>query len=207
MYVLSPLPYAYDALEPVIDEATMRLHHDKHHQAYVDKFNLALSNFPELEKLAPEELLRQFQSLVQEKVPADIANAIKNHGGGVVNHNLFWELLTHGGATEPQGELREAIRAMGGFEKFKASFSELATKHFGSGWAWLVVDQDKNLQMYSLPNQDSPLLQGHQPILAIDVWEHAYYLKYQNRRNEYLEAIWQLVNWSVVDRYYQAANA
>lgn len=206
MYVLSPLPYAYEALEPVIDAETMRLHHDKHHQAYVDKYNQALNNYPELQKLSPEELLWSFADKVHGVVPDDVATTLKNQGGGVVNHNFFWQILATDAPHEPQGELREAIRAMGGFEKFKETFTQLALQQFGSGWAWLAVDQEKNLQLYTSANQDSPLLQKWQPILAVDVWEHAYYLKYQNRRNEYLAAIWNVLNWAKMEELYQKAN-
>lgn len=206
MHVLSPLPYAYDALEPYLDAATMKLHHDKHHQAYIDKLNQALDKYPELQKLAPEDLLKQYQQLVVDKLPADIQTAIRNHGGGVVNHNQYWEMMSPDGPREPLGDLREAIRAMGGFDKFKTSLMDLAMKQFGSGWAWLVLDQERNLQMYSLPNQDSPLAQQHIPLLGVDVWEHAYYLKYQNRRNDYLEAIWHVLDWQKIEDRFQEAN-
>lgn len=206
MYNLSPLPYAYDALEPYIDAETMRFHHDKHHQAYVDKLNQALDKYPELQKLAPEDLLKSYKDLVADKLPIEIQTAIKNHGGGVVNHDIFWEILSPEGPREPLGELREAIRAMGGFDKFKTSFTDLAMKQFGSGWAWLVIDANQDLQMYSSNNQDSPLIQGHFPLLAVDVWEHAYYLKYQNKRNDYLEAIWHVLDWQKIEDRFQLAN-
>ena len=205
MYNLSPLPYAYDALEPYIDAETMRFHHDKHHQAYVDKLNQALDKYPELQKLAPEDLLKSYKDLVADKLPIEIQTAIKNHGGGVVNHDIFWEILSPEGPREPLGELREAIRVMGGFDKFKTSFTDLAMKQFGSGWAWLVIDANQDLQMYSSNNQDSPLIQGHFPLLAVDVWEHAYYLKYQNKRNDYLEAIWHVLDWQKIEERYQRA--
>ncbi len=202
MYTLAPLPYAYEALEPHIDATTMQLHHDKHHQAYLDKLNAAVENHPELAALPIEALLKQLPAQVQT-LPADIYAALRNHGGGYANHNLFWEILTPGGAKEPNGELAAAIAtAFGDMAGLKTKLVDAATKQFGSGWAWLVVDEMGKLAVYSTPNQDSPLMQQHQPLLGIDVWEHAYYLKYQNRRPEYLEAVWQLLNWDVIAARY-----
>lgn len=205
MYTLAPLPYSYEALEPHIDAATMRLHHDKHHQTYLDKLNAAVEKYPELAALPIEELLQQFSTLTAS-LPTDSQTAIRNHGGGYANHNLFWEILTPGGAHEPTGELAAAIAtAFGDLASLKTQLLDVATKHFGSGWAWLVADETGGLHVYSTPNQDSPLIQQHRPLLGIDVWEHAYYLKYQNRRPEYLEAIWQLLNWDVIAARYLTA--
>lgn len=205
MYTLAPLPYAYEALEPHIDAATMRLHHDKHHQTYLDKLNAAVEKYPELAALPIEALLRQFSTLTAS-LPTDSQTALRNHGGGYANHNLFWEILTPGGAHEPTGELTGAIvTAFGDLAALKTQLLDVATKHFGSGWAWLVADETGALHVYSTPNQDSPLMQQHRPLLGIDVWEHAYYLKYQNRRPEYLEAIWQLLNWDVITARYLTA--
>lgn len=204
MHHLANLPYAYEALEPYIDAATMRLHHDKHHQAYLDKFNAALADYPKLEELEAEELLWQFSDLMTEEIPKDIQTAIKNHGGGYVHHNILWETISPNGPREAVGNLSAAISSQfSSFAQFKAQFTDLATKHFASGWAWLVLDENKKLAIYSLPNQDSPLLKKHYPLMGIDVWEHAYYLKYQNRRPEYLEAIWQVLDWQKIEDRYQ----
>jgi len=204
MSKIKPLAYSYDALEPFIDEATMRVHHDKHHQGYFDKFKAAVEANPELKELSAEEVLWQLEDLKKD-LPEATYLALKNNGGGYIHHNVFWEIMSPDGVREPQGELREMIRGMGGFDKFKQAFTQLALKQFGSGWAWLVLDENKNLQMYSLPNQDSPLSLHHQPILAVDVWEHAYYLKYQNKRAEYLENWWQVVDFAAAEKRYQAA--
>lgn len=202
MYTLSPLPYAYDALEPHIDEATMRVHHDKHHQAYLDKFNAALEAHPELATDKAEAVL---WNLAETVIPEATKTALKNNGGGYVHHNIFWETMSPDGARSPQGELAQKIEEMGGFEEFKKNFTETAMKQFGAGWAWLVVDQDKNLKIYSLPNQDSPLLNKETPILGVDVWEHSYYLKYQNRRADFIEAWWNVLDWDKIEEKYQAA--
>ncbi|MFO7171391.1 MAG: superoxide dismutase [Bacillota bacterium] len=201
-FSLPPLPYDYNALEPYIDEQTMRIHHDKHHAAYVNNLNAALEQAPELQNLSIEELLRNI-----DKVPENIRTAVRNNGGGHANHTLFWEILSPQGGGEPTGELADAIAAtFGSFEKFKEEFSKAAANRFGSGWAWLVVDQEGKLQVYSTANQDSPYMEGHTPILGLDVWEHAYYLKYQNRRPEYIAAFWNIVNWPEVARRYAAAR-
>ncbi|MCG0238139.1 MAG: superoxide dismutase [Firmicutes bacterium] len=201
-FTLPPLPYDYNALEPYIDEQTMRIHHDKHHAAYVNNLNAALEQAPELQNLSIEELLRNI-----DKVPEKIRTAVRNNGGGHANHTLFWEILSPKGGGEPTGELADAIAAtFGSFEKFKEQFSQAAANRFGSGWAWLVVDQEGKLQVYSTANQDSPYMEGHTPILGLDVWEHAYYLKYQNRRPEYIAAFWNIVNWPEVARRYAAAR-
>jgi Fe-Mn family superoxide dismutase len=193
-YAVPPLPFAYDALEPHIDEATMRLHHDKHHQAYVDKTNAALGDSP-LANRSVQELLQRL-----DEVPEDRRTTVRNNAGGHANHTLFWEILVPGGADRPEGALADAISStFGGFEAFKANLSEAAINRFGSGWAWLVHDGSQ-LGVVSTANQDSPVTEGSRPLLGVDVWEHAYYLKYQNRRPEYVEAWWNVVNWDVVAR-------
>ncbi len=205
MHTLSTLPYAYEALEPHFDAATMRLHHDKHHQAYLDKFNAALTDLPELAAMDAEDLLWQYQDLVEGKIAADIATAIRNHGGGFAHHNLLWSTMSAAGPRQAVGELAAAITSQFfSFDSFKQQFSELAAKHFGAGWAWLVLTKEGQLAMYSLPNQDSPLLQQHYPLMGIDVWEHAYYLHYQNRRPDYIEAAWQVLDWEQIENRYQA---
>lgn len=196
---LPPLPYAYDALEPYIDARTMEIHHTKHHKAYLDKLNEALKNRPALADKPVEELLRDIQS-----VPEDIRQTVINHGGGHANHALFWRIMGPKKGGEPKGDLGRAIAAaFGDFGRFKAEVSKAAASRFGSGWAWLVVDRDGKLHVYSTANQDSPLMQGHKPILGLDVWEHAYYLKYQNRRPDYVEAWWNVVDWDRVAELYR----
>ena len=192
-FTIDSLPLSPDALEPFIDKETMQLHHDKHHQTYADKLNLALEKYPKLYEQSLESLLSNL-----EAVPGDIRTAVKNHGGGVANHNLFWKMLA------PKQEASETIKqalsqSFGNFERFKDQFTQTALNHFGSGWVWLVKDATGKLKIYSLPNQDSPLSQGDTPILALDIWEHAYYLKYQNRRAEYIQAWWNVVNWTTVE--------
>lgn len=191
---LPPLPYGYDALEPHIDKETMMLHHDKHHAAYVNNLNAALEKHPELADKSVEDLIRDLNA-----VPEDIRAAVRNNGGGHINHAMFWEIMRPGGGREPQGGLADNIRrAFGDFEAFKKQFNEAGVKQFGSGWVWLVRGKDGGLQITSTPNQDNPLSQGLTPVLGNDVWEHAYYLKYQNRRPEYLAAWWNVVNWDVI---------
>jgi superoxide dismutase, Fe-Mn family len=191
-YSVPDLPYAYDALEPHIDEATMRVHHDKHHQAYVDKANAALEGTP-LEGTAIEEILKDL-----DQVPADKRTAVRNNGGGHHNHTLFWESLSPDGGGAPGGALGDAINAtFGSFDDFKAKLKDTGVGQFGSGWAWLVHD-GSGLAVVGTANQDSPLSSGQTPLLGIDVWEHAYYLKYQNRRPDYLDAVWNVINWDVV---------
>jgi superoxide dismutase, Fe-Mn family len=201
-YTLPPLPYEYDALEPHIDARTMEIHHTKHHQTYIDKLNAALENHSELSEKSVEELLLDFAN-----VPAELTTPVRNHGGGHANHSLFWTILSPNGGGEPGGDLGTAIDSVfGSFDAFKKLFSNNAINHFGSGWSWLVVAEGQ-LVPYSLPNQDSPLTAGEYPILGLDVWEHAYYLKYQNRRPDYVNAFWEIVNWDEVGRGYAAALA
>lgn len=198
---LPPLPYAYDALEPHIDARTMEIHHTKHHQAYINNLNAALEKHPALQSKALDALLRDINS-----VPEDIRTAVRNHGGGHANHSLFWQIMGPSRALGPGGALAPAINAaFGSLDAFKDTFTKTATAHFGSGWAWLVVNPAGELKVYSTLNQDSPLMNGDTPILGLDVWEHAYYLKYQNRRPEYITAWWNVVNWGeVTERYLKA---
>ena len=196
-YKLPPLPFAYDALEPYIDAETMELHHDKHHQTYVDNLNKAIEPYAQLADLTAEDLLRRL-----DQVPEEIRTAVRNHGGGHVNHQLFWEILGPKAGKAPTGAIAEAItKHFGAFERFQSLFTDAATKHFGSGWAFLVVNPStEGLEIMSLPNQDSVLLHGKQGLLCCDVWEHAYYLKYRNRRADYLVAWWNVVAWDVVNQ-------
>ncbi len=190
-FTLPPLPYAFDALEPHIDAKTMEIHHDKHHGAYVNNVNKALESAPEFAKLSIEELCAQIS-----KVPENIRTAVRNNGGGHLNHSMFWKLMKKGGGGEPSGDLANAIKsAFGSFAEFKTKFAQAGATRFGSGWAWLLV-RDGKLAIESTPNQDNPVMDGGKPILGLDVWEHAYYLKYQNRRPDYIEAWWNVVNWS-----------
>ena len=187
------LPYAYDALEPTIDEQTMHLHHDKHHQAYVDKANAALEGT----EWADKDVVEVLQNL--DSLPADKQAAVRNNGGGHYNHSLFWEMMSPDGGGEPSGELADAINsAFGSFDAFKDEFKEAGVTQFGSGWAWLVKNSDGSVAVVKTPNQDSPVSNGQTPLLGVDVWEHAYYLKYQNKRPEYLDAFWNVVNWDYV---------
>jgi superoxide dismutase, Fe-Mn family len=193
-FTLPPLSYGYADLEPHLDEATMRLHHDKHHQTYVDTLNAALEKHPEMAEKTVEELLSDLQA-----VPEDIRAVVRNHGGGHHNHTLFWESMTPHSSGEPGGALAEAIATtFGDLAGFQEKFNEAGSKQFGSGWAWLVKDVAGTLSIMSTANQDSPLSQGLIPLLGNDVWEHAYYLKYQNKRADYLKAWWKVVNWEVV---------
>src|SRR6478672_1266680 len=202
-FELPPLPYAYNALEPTIDEETMHLHHDKHHQAYVTNLNNALQGQDALANLSIEDLVRRIN-----EVPENIRTAVRNNGGGHVNHTMFWEIMTPGGAKEPTGDLANAInQTFGSFDAFKTQVNDAGTKRFGSGWAWLVVAQGGALQALSTANQDSPLMDGQYPVMGNDVWEHAYYLKYQNRRPDYLAAWWNVVNWDEVAKRYERARA
>lgn len=205
---LPDLPYAYDALEPHIDARTMEIHHTKHHQGYVDKLNTALEEHTDLAEKAVEELIADLRG-----VPEGIRTAVQNNGGGHANHSLFWTIMSPDGGGEPEGELAEAInQAFGNFESFKKEFSEVATTRFGSGWAWLCTEQNPELgrraglEITSTPNQDSPLSEGKTPILGLDVWEHAYYLKYQNKRPDYIEAFWDIVYWREVQLRYEAVR-
>lgn len=200
-YKLPELPYAHDALEPHIDEATMKLHHGKHHNGYVNNANAALEGHEELQKLSVEELLAKL-----DEVPEEIRTALRNNAGGHANHSLFWEVLSPNGGGEPTGELAEAInKTFGSFDEFKDLFATAATGQFGSGWGWLVVDNGE-LKVTSTANQDSPLSLGQTPILGVDVWEHAYYLNYQNLRGDYVNAFWNLVNWDEVSKRYEEAK-
>lgn len=199
---LPALPYPANALEPYIDEQTMNIHHDRHHNTYVTNLNTALEQSPELQNKSVEELISNLDS-----VPENIRTAVRNNGGGHANHNLFWQIISPNGGGSPSGEIAEAIdRELGGFQKFKEDFAKAATTRFGSGWAWLVVDKSSKLSIISTPNQDNPLSQGLTPILGLDVWEHAYYLKYQNKRPDYIGAFWNIVNWDEVNRRYEAAK-
>jgi Fe-Mn family superoxide dismutase len=190
-----PLPYDYSALEPTIDTQTMHLHHDKHHLAYVTNLNAALEKAPELQGKSAEDLLRNLNS-----VPEAIRTAVRNNGGGHVNHTMFWKIMGPNAGGEPTGEIADAIKStFGDFNTFKEKFNDAGVKQFGSGWAWLVKGSDGKLAITSTPNQDSPLSQGQFPVLGNDVWEHAYYLKYQNRRPEYLKEWWNVVNWTEVN--------
>jgi Fe-Mn family superoxide dismutase len=192
-FSLPPLPYDYAALEPHIDEQTMRIHHDKHHAAYVNNLNAALEKHADLEEQSIEDLLRGI-----DRVPEAVRTAVRNNGGGHANHTLFWEIMRPGGANRPSGELAGAIDdAFGGFDAFKEQFAKACAGRFGSGWGWLIAGGGK-LSIESTANQDSPLMEGKTPILGCDVWEHAYYLKYQNRRPDYVTAWWNVVNWDEV---------
>lgn len=192
MFTLPELTYAYDALEPYIDAETMRIHHTKHHQTYVDKLNMALESHADLQQRSVEELLKNLDEL-----PETIQSAVRNHGGGHHNHTLFWEGIAPG-TTENETAISAIQEAFGGVDDFKQQFADAAANRFGSGWAWLVKDDTGELSVISTANQDSPLTDGKTPLLGLDVWEHAYYLKYQNRRPEYIEAWWNIVNWDVV---------
>ena len=197
-FQLPPLPYPYDALEPYIDTQTMQLHHDKHHAAYVNNLNAALEKHPELSSWSLEDLMTKIN-----RVPEDIRTAVRNNGGGDINHSMFWQIMAPNAGGEPTGELANAIKqTFGDFNTFKQQLTQAGMTRFGSGWAWLVSDNGK-LSIISTANQDSPLMEGKQPIMGVDVWEHAYYLKYQNRRNDYLAAWWNVVNWGEIAKRYQ----
>lgn len=201
-FVLPPLPYAEDALEPHIDARTMSIHHDKHHAAYTNNLNAALEGHADLAALSIEELLGNL-----DKVPEAIRMVVRNNGGGFANHNLFWTIMAPNSGGEPYGELGDAITStFGSFAAFKEAFNKAATTRFGSGWAWLYVDKNGKLAVSSTPNQDTPLMDGNTPILGLDVWEHAYYLNYQNRRPDYITAWWNVVNWAEVAKNYAAAK-
>ncbi len=201
-YQLPPLPYAFDALEPYIDAKTMEIHHDKHHAAYVTNLNNALANNPELQSKAPEELLKSLNA-----VPEAIRTAVKNNGGGHVNHTMFWQQLKAGVKEPTSGGLVTAINgAFGNIAGFKEQMNKAGLGRFGSGWAWLVLDRSGKLAVTSSANQDNPMSEGQVPLFCIDVWEHAYYLKYQNRRGDYLTAIWNVVNWNDIAARFDAAK-
>ncbi|MGX7245850.1 superoxide dismutase [Enterococcus quebecensis] len=200
-YTVPELPYAYDALEPYIDVETMHLHHDKHHNTYVTNLNAAIEKHPELGTKSVEDLIADMNS-----IPEDIRTAVRNNGGGHANHSFFWEILAPNAGGLPTGDIKDAIdTAFGSFDKLKEEFKTAATGRFGSGWAWLVLNNGK-LEVTSTPNQDSPLMDGKTPVLGLDVWEHAYYLKYKNVRPDYIEAFWNLVNWDEVNKRFAAAK-
>ena len=200
-FELPELPYAYDALEPYFDEETMHLHHDKHHNTYVTNLNAAIEKYPELGEKSVEELISNMDA-----IPTDIKIAVQNNGGGHANHSFFWKIMAPNAGGEPTGEIKEAIdEAFGDFATFKEEFKKAAAGRFGSGWAWLVLEDGK-LAITSTANQDSPLMTGQTPILGLDVWEHAYYLKYKNVRPDYIAAFWNVVNWDEVNKQFAAAK-
>jgi superoxide dismutase, Fe-Mn family len=199
---LPPLPYGYDALEPTIDQETMTLHHDKHHATYVNNLNTALEKYPDLQGKSAEELIKDLNS-----VPEDIRTAVRNNGGGHVNHTMFWEIMGPNGGGEPTGAIADAIsESFGSFEDFKKQFNDAGAKRFGSGWVWLVRTSDGKLQVTSTANQDNPIMEGQYPIMGNDVWEHAYYLTYRNRRPEYLSAWWNVVNWDAINQRFESGR-
>lgn len=201
-FELPALPYSNDALEPHIDAQTMEIHHDRHHNTYVTNLNTALESAPELQSKSLEELIGDLDS-----VPESIRTAVRNNGGGHHNHSLFWTVIGPNGGGAPSGAVAEAIESdLGGFDKFKEDFAKAATTRFGSGWAWLVVGKDGKLAVTSTPNQDSPIMEGLTPILGLDVWEHAYYLKFQNKRPDYISTFWNVVNWDEVSKRFEAAK-
>jgi Fe-Mn family superoxide dismutase len=202
-FELPPLPYDYNALEPYIDTQTMQIHHDKHHQAYVTNLNNALQGQDQLASMSVDDLLRNIN-----QVPDSIRTAVRNNAGGHSNHTMFWNIMKPNGGGQPTGDLASAIQQVfGSFDAFKAALNDAGTKRFGSGWTWLVLDSSGKLQVISTANQDSPLMDGLYPVMGNDVWEHAYYLKYQNRRPEYLNAWWNVVNWDEVARRYEQARS
>jgi Fe-Mn family superoxide dismutase len=201
-YELPPLPYDYAGLEPIIDEATMKLHHDKHHQAYVTNLNGAIEKHPELGSKSSEDLVKNLAA-----IPEDIRKVVQNNGGGHVNHTMFWQIMKPAGGGAPTGEIAAQIaKDFGDFDTFKKTFNEATAKQFGSGWGWLVI-KDGKLAVITTANQDNPLSQGLYPILGNDVWEHAYYLKYQNKRPDYLAAWWNVVNWDEVNKRFATAKS
>ena len=201
-FTLPDLPYKHDALAPHIDERTMRIHHGKHHQGYTNNLNAAVEAAPSLQGRSVEDILGDM-----ENVPESVRGAVRNNGGGYANHNLFWQVMSPAGGGDPSGKLSSAITStFGSMDDFRSAFSKAAATRFGSGWAWLVVKGSGGLEVYSTANQDSPLMSGDTPILGLDVWEHAYYLNYQNRRPDYIAAFWQVVNWDRVAELYSAAG-
>ena len=200
-YELPALPYAANALEPHIDQETMNIHHGRHHQAYINNVNAALEGHDDLSSKSVEDLISNMDA-----IPENIRTAVRNNGGGHANHSLFWQIMSPNGGGAPTGELADAINStFGSFDKFKEDFAKAAATRFGSGWAWLIVDGGK-VAVTSTPNQDSPLMEGKTPILGLDVWEHAYYLNYQNKRPDYISAFWNVVNWDEVSKRYAAAK-
>ena len=201
-YTLPPLAYPYNALEPHIDARTMEIHHTKHHQAYINNVNNAIKGKADLENKSVEELIANINA-----IPEDIRNVVRNNGGGHANHTFFWTIIGPNAGGQPQGKVAAAInQAFGSFDAFKEKFAQAATTRFGSGWAWLSVTKEGKLEISSTPNQDSPLMEGKTPILGIDVWEHAYYLHYQNRRPDYIAAFWNVVNWQEVEKRFNAVK-
>ena len=202
IYELPVLGYAYDALEPYIDAKTMEIHYIKHHQTYINKLNEALAKHPQWQEVPLDELLQRLS-----EIPEDIRTAVRNHGGGHANHTFFWQCMTPKASKAPSGKLAQEIdNTFGSFDEFKKKFNEAAVSVFGSGWAWLVIDSNKKLKVIATPNQDSPLSLGMIPLLGLDVWEHAYYLKYQNRRPEYIDGWWNVVHWNFVEQQFNAAS-
>jgi len=201
-YELPPLPYAFDALEKAIDAQTMELHHGKHHAAYVNNLNAAIEKHPSLFEKSAEELIRSL-----DQVPEEIRTAVRNNGGGHVNHTMFWRIMSPNGGGEPTGAIADVINSnFGSFETFKERFNDAGAKRFGSGWVWLVRTKDGKFEVMSTANQDNPMMEGHYPIMGNDVWEHAYYLRYQNRRPEYLKAWWDVVNWEEINKRLEQAG-
>ena len=202
LYELPPLKYAFNALDPAIDAMTMEIHHDKHHGAYVNNLNKALESYPQWQGRPVESLLRSINEL-----PEAIRIAVRNNGGGHANHTLFWDWLMPGGSKTPSSSVeKELISTFGSVDAFQKTFSDAGIGRFGSGWAWLVLDKSNKLKVYSTANQDSPYMEGEKPLLGLDVWEHAYYLKYQNRRADYIKAFWTVVNWDTVDKMFKASR-
>ena len=205
-FELPALPYAFDALEPAIDRQTMEIHHDRHHGAYVKNLNAALEKHGNLQSQTPEQLISNLNA-----IPDDIRTAVRNNGGGHVNHSMFWKIMAKAGGKNVGGDATDAVckaiaSGFGSFNDFKTKFNETGTKHFGSGWVWLAAGRDGKIQILSTPNQDNPLMQGLYPIMGNDLWEHAYYLKYQNKRPDYLAAWWSVVNWNEVNQRFLAAQ-
>ncbi len=201
-FTLPTLPYAYDALEPHVDTQTMQIHHDKHHAAYVQHLNKAVADYPDLAKKSVEDLMRNVDS-----IPETIHTAVRNHGGGHANHSLFWQMMSKSGGGQPKSELAMAIdKAFGSYSKFQETFTKTATTVFGSGWAWLSLTSKKELLIESTSNQDSPIMKGNTPLLGIDVWEHAYYLKHQNRRADYIATFYNIINWDFVSERYRTQH-
>ena len=201
-FELSPLPYDYNALEPYIDAQTMQVHHDLHHQTYVNNLNKGLENHSELQTKSPEELIKDYSSL-----PTDVVSVVRNNGGGHVNHTMFWQIMAPNAGGEPTGAIADAImESFGDFESFKQRFNDAGAKQFGSGWVWLVRNSDGKLEVTSTPNQDNPITSGSFPIMGNDVWEHAYYLKYQNKRPEYLKQWWNVVNWNEINKRFEMSS-
>ncbi len=198
-YTLPALPFAYNALEPYIDEQTMKLHHDKHHQAYVDKLNAAIAGNKELEAMSVDELLKNF-----DVIPEQLKTAVRNHGGGHSNHSIFWTLLSPEKQTPSDSFKKNISKSFGSWDEFINQFNTAATSFFGSGWVWLTKSGMGKVEIKGYPNQDSPYLEGAVPVLCIDLWEHAYYLKYQNRRPEYISAFWNIINWKEVEKRWKA---